>query len=97
MAHAGTYIGMGINVSLAAGLAKITEKMSPRRMESLPAYGLTYPCSICCVKRSKEPRAMESTMTLARKMFPCIMPRLWHSKPMIKLSIKKEKKLVWLK
>ena len=88
---------MGIRVSLAAGLAKMTEKMSPRRMESLPAYGRTNPCSIYCVKRSREPRPIDSTITLARKILPCIMPRLWQSRPIIRLSIRKEKKLVWLK
>ena len=41
IAHAGIWMGIGISVSFAAGLAKITEKIRPRRIESFPAYGLT--------------------------------------------------------
>lgn len=36
IAQAGTWMGMGIIVSLAAGFAKITEKIKPLKIESLP-------------------------------------------------------------
>ena len=43
IAHAGMGIGIGIRVSLAAGFENMIEKISPRRIESLPQYGREYP------------------------------------------------------
>ena len=97
MAQAGIWIGMGMRVSFAAGFAKMTEKMSPRRIESFPAYGRTKPYSMFWVNSKSEPRPIDSTITLAKKTLPCIMPRLWHKSPIIRLSMRKAKKLVWLK
>ena len=76
IAHAGTWIGMGIIVSFAAGLAKIIEKMRPRKMESLPACGLTCPYIICWTNNRPEPNRIERTIPLAKNTFPCIIPRL---------------------
>ena len=97
MAQAGIWTGIGISVSFAAGFAKITEKMRPRRMASLPAYGLTNPCKSYWRNRRPEPKTIASTIVFAKKTFPCIMPRLWQSSPMMRLSMKKLKKLVWAK
>ena len=90
-------MGIGISVSFAAGFEKMIEKMSPRRIESFPAYGRTYPCTICYVKRRPDPSSIDSTIPFAMNTFPCIIPILWHSNPMMRLSMKYEKKLVWAK